>query len=65
MLQNGKEYLHPEVFEAVYAKWDALCQKNSNTPAERLWSPAVRMVRIEQQMATLQFIRDFGIMGYL
>ena len=65
MLQNGKEFLHPEIFEAVRAKWDGLVQRNPHVSAESLWSPAVRMVRIENQMATIEFIRDHGIVGYL
>lgn len=65
MLQNGKEFLHPEVFETVMTKWEGLCGKNFHTPAEFLWEPAVKLVRIEAKLDTIKFIRDFNIVGYI
>lgn len=66
---QGSDFLHPEVFDAVWQQWtvhSAEAEEKAGKPlteeiSEAIWQIAVKSVRIRAGIATEQFKAEYHI----
>lgn len=63
-MQGGKEFIHPEIFPAVCAKWESLMLRHPETPTRELWPYAVKIVYTNALADTIMLLQTYRLGGY-